>query len=280
MALVSWLSDAPFILLTYSKYFGIDTDNKIAVISIYTSFFDIIFTELNICGTFSINNFSLSGDVHKKSVFLRGHYFYQTDCSKSPVFFTLNTLPFLILNNQNDVGCWEFMQQKPQLYNSQHSTNSISVIFYILSLDIKLGLRMEITDEIFQSFYAEEKIIDSDIIWKRRGDAYITEHIDIINNTINDYPITLICKIDRYKKYAFNIVYRKSQTLVRYDMKKHSPSFKDKCSGQQLIEPHKHKFKKGCPRDLKAKIIPEKEITRNDINKALGQFFVVVNLRI
>ena len=167
----------------------------------------------------------------------------------------------------------------PQLCNSQHSIDSIFITFYILSFDIQMGLNMEITDGVFQSFYAEEKIIDLDIVWKRRGDAYITEHIPIINETITDYPVTLICKIDRYKKYAFNIIYKRCQTLVRYDMKIHPPMYKDKCSGEQLMEPHKHKFQKNCTKDLIARIISENEITRKEVDKALGQFFEECNIR-
>lgn len=139
---------------------------------------------------------------------------------------------------------------------------------------------MEITDEIFREFYEEEKLIDSDIVWKRVGKAYTTDHIQIINDTIDDYGVTLICRLNKYNDFAFNIVYNQTnKPLIRFDTERHPPNLKDKHSKQKLDEPHKHKFKKGCKKDLTAKIIPETEIDRKDVNKAFYQFLKECNIR-
>jgi len=140
---------------------------------------------------------------------------------------------------------------------------------------------MEITDEIFRTFYEEEKIIDDDVYWKLSGDAYRTNHLKIINKTIVDYDVTLVGKVDENNYFVFVIIYRyKDKELVRYDKTIHSPNFIDKCSKQQLLEPHKHKFKKGCKKDLEARIISKTEIDRDDVNKAFSQFLDECHIRL
>lgn len=140
---------------------------------------------------------------------------------------------------------------------------------------------MEITDDIFQSFYAEEKIIDSDIKWTRVGEAYITNHVPIITEAITEYDVNLVCKVTKYNNWAFTIYYSKNkQILVKYDTIKHPPNQRDKHTNKKMNEPHKHKFKEGCRRNLTAKIIPEEEIDRRDVNKAIGQFFEECNIRL
>lgn len=154
-------------------------------------------------------------------------------------------------------------------------------MIYILFNDKELGCPMDITDEIFRTFYEEEKIIDDDVKWKLLGDAYRTDHLKIINKTITDYDITLIGKVDENNYFAFMVVYRyKNKELIRYDKTIHSPNFIDKCSKQQLLEPHKHKFKKGCKKDFEAKIISNIEIDRNDVNRAFSQFLDECHIRL
>ncbi len=195
-------------------------------------------------------------------------------------FCTFNNPHFDFIKD-NEIGCWEFMKQKPQLCNSQQLLFYF-VIVYIVFIDNDKRWTMEITDDIFQSFYLEEKVIDSDVVWKRFGESYITEHLEIMNETITDYEVTLIGKVDDNNYFAFIIVYRyrKSKELVKYDKTIHSPNYIDSCSKQQLMKPHKHKFKKGCKKDLEAKIISNSEIDRNDVNKAFYQFLEECNIRL
>lgn len=154
-------------------------------------------------------------------------------------------------------------------------------MIYIPFNDKEMGCSMDITDEIFRTFYEEEKLIDSDIVWKRVGKAYTTDHIQILNNAIDYYDVTLICRLNKYNDFAFNIVYhRTNKPLVRFDTEIHPPNLKDNHTKQKLDEPHKHKFKKGCKKDLTAKIIPETEVDRRDVNKAFYQFLNECNIRL
>jgi len=150
--------------------------------------------------------------------------------------------------------------------------------FYITVID---NIRaMEMTDDIFKKFYEEKKVIVEDIGWKIKKGIYETDHTPIISSILEEETITLKCKVDKYNKYAFNIIFRKTIPLVRYDKKIHGGNFVDRCSGQKLDEPHKHKFKKGCKKDLEAKIISDAEISRDDVNKALLQFLEECNIRL
>lgn len=139
---------------------------------------------------------------------------------------------------------------------------------------------MEMTDNLFKSFYKEEKVIVDDIIWRKRGGIYETDHVPIFSEVLEGELVTLKCKVDKYNNYSFNIVFKKTIILVRYDKKIHHGNFIDGCSGEKLNEPHKHKFKKDCKRNLEAKIISESEITRGDVNKALMQFLEECNIRL
>ncbi len=152
------------------------------------------------------------------------------------------------------------------------------VNFYIRTINNILN--MEMTNEIFEKFYHEDKVIVDDIIWKKRNGIYETDHIPIHSNILEEELVTLKCKVDKYNNYSFNIIFKKTITLVRYDKKIHPPTFVDKCSGEKLDEPHKHKFRKGCKRNLQAKIIPANEISRNDVNMALMQFLNECNIRL
>lgn len=86
-------------------------------------------------------------------------------------------------------------------------------------------------------------------------------------------------RVNLYNKYAFTLVFKKVKRIVGYDMKIHPPHWVDECTKETLDEPHKHKFKEGCKKDLAAKKIPKHEIVRNDVNKALIQFFEECNIR-
>jgi len=155
-----------------------------------------------------------------------------------------------------------------------------SEIIYISFTDIGMVIWMDITDELFQSFYREEKIIDTDISWDKHGDAYITNTVQIMNQQISDYDVNFVCKIDKYEVLAFVIYYSKNrQFLVKYDTKRHPPNQKDKHTKNKMDDPHKHKFKEGCRKNLTAKIIPNTEIDRYDINKAFFDFLIECNIR-
>lgn len=131
---------------------------------------------------------------------------------------------------------------------------------------------MDMTDKIFQIFYKEKKTVNEDVIWNKDGeDGFTTNHVIVYSSTLKNGFVTLKCELNIVNEFSFNIILEKNKTLVRYDNFRHK-NYIDKCTGVDLLNPHKHKFKKDCPRELAAKIIPDSEIESNDVNKAFEQF--------
>jgi len=140
---------------------------------------------------------------------------------------------------------------------------------------------MDIDDISFNNFYREDKIVDTDVEWVLDGNRYTIKNIEILNETL-DKKVTLHCWVNRYKKFGFTIVYNGEKDIVRYDKAVHPPGYKNRCSDSKegrVQEPHKHKFKEGCPKSLRIKIIPKDEINPDDVNEAFFQFLNECNIR-
>jgi len=137
-----------------------------------------------------------------------------------------------------------------------------------------------IDDDLFRQFYLEPKVIDDDLSWKHVGEGrLVIKDVSIMSNVLHDKEIRLFCKQNIYNDFSFIIVYYSDEKieLVKYDKRPHPPSFIDKCTGSPIREPHKHKFKEGYPHGCR-KIIPDSEIDRIDVNKAIFQFFDECNI--
>ncbi|MDP2845278.1 MAG: hypothetical protein Q8N79_04285 [Candidatus Methanoperedens sp.] len=139
---------------------------------------------------------------------------------------------------------------------------------------------LAIDDDTFLDFYEEPKVIEGDLIWKHVGEGRLAiKDVNIISNILPDKEIKLFCKQNIYNDFAFIIVYygEERKELVKYDKRPHPPSFIDKCTKIPIREPHKHKFKEGYPNGCRY-IIPNDEIDRVDVNKAIFQFLKECNI--
>jgi len=143
---------------------------------------------------------------------------------------------------------------------------------------MKLVISVEMTDVIFKGFYKEKKDIFDDIIWSEDGEGgFTTNYVIVYCNTLEEGLVTLKGERNKVNEFSLNIIFERNKTIIRYDNFKHVNK-KDKCTGADLKFPHKHKFKKNCPRDLAGYVIPESEINSKNVNQAFEQFLKECNI--
>lgn len=135
---------------------------------------------------------------------------------------------------------------------------------------------IEITNDLIDQIYLNEKHITEDVSWFQHGDRYK------LTSRISCHGILGEMKLhgywnSKYKKLALNITLNK-QDIIRYDTTNHPPDYQP--TGELVQGPHKHKGSKEFQGIYRVWSIPRTEIDPVDPNRAIKEFFREINIHL
>ncbi|MCK4444741.1 MAG: hypothetical protein KAW09_09370 [Thermoplasmata archaeon] len=117
----------------------------------------------------------------------------------------------------------------------------------------------------------KEKFITEELKWEKKG-TNKTIHAKVHVKGMPTTTLDFIARLNPRNRYAFVLLYRYKQVLVKYDQVKGHINPREK---KKLDGPHKHRYKDGLG-DKWAYVVDN--IAPNDVNIAIYDFFDECNI--